>query len=187
MKTSPKETTDTSNVYQGFGGTGLVDHKNTIVVYQGSGKIFFNYELADDGAWEEPGNFIDDSVLIGGLDYYKLCRSDGKIGPILGYNANINKDYVAEAWCNLDTPSRVARWLRATGRAQALQQQIKDAEEANLVVPNDIRKAYKWRLAQINQLGRYLNNCSQLTVPSLDLSSVADTEYVMVNVPDALS
>jgi hypothetical protein len=207
---APEEETDTSNVYQGFGGTGLVDHNTTVAVYQGSGKLFFNYELATDGAWEEPGNFIDDSVLIGGLDYYKLCSSEGKLNAILGYNGNINKDYVAEAWCNLDTPSRNKRWLRATGRSEALANEIEaiqeeitslerfiaavgeepgaENERERLAELNDklpdLKKKYKWRLSQINQLGRYLNDCSRLSVPSLDLGSIDDAEYVMVNVPD---
>ena len=73
---------------------------DTFSVYKGSGKIFYNYQPTNDGAWEEYGNFIDDSILVGSPHYYALSDDSGKIKPILGYNASDNFDYLKYFLCN---------------------------------------------------------------------------------------
>jgi len=72
-----------------------------IAVYQGSGKIFFNYEIAN-GAWEEPGNFIDGEIVVGSPNYYKLIDENNLIKPLVAYNASYNRDVVTEAWCRFE-------------------------------------------------------------------------------------
>lgn len=68
-------------------------------VFKGGGSIYYNYEPTSDGAWEEPGNIIDDSISVGGSNYYALADSDGKIGTILGYNSNKYYDYAKSEMC----------------------------------------------------------------------------------------
>lgn len=79
--------------------------KDTIAIYTGSGKLFSNKELVD-GAWEEYGNDIDDCIMVGSPDYFKLCQENGLIPPLLGYNANPNVDRVSKAWCELDLATK---------------------------------------------------------------------------------
>lgn len=75
----------------------------SVQVYKGSGKIFYNYEIATDGAWEEYGNVIDDNIVVGSSDWYSLTDDNGRIQPILGYISNENIDYLAKAICNSNT------------------------------------------------------------------------------------
>lgn len=51
-----------------------------------TGKAHYDYEVIDS-AWEEFGNFIDDTIQMGSDEAFALAESDGKFGPILGYNA----------------------------------------------------------------------------------------------------
>ena len=73
---------------------------NDVYVWAGSPKVYYDYEVASDGAWEEPGNFIDDNIIIGSNDSYHLMDESGKIQPILGYNASDNFDHTAYKMCN---------------------------------------------------------------------------------------
>ncbi len=66
---------------------------NDIFVFQGGGKLYYNYEPTNDGAWEEFDNFIDDCIRVGGDEWYNLTDDTGKIKPILGYNASLVLDY----------------------------------------------------------------------------------------------
>jgi len=66
---------------------------NDILVFQGGGKLYYNYEPTNDGAWEEYGNYIDNCIFVGGDEWYNLTDDSGKIKPILGYNANNILDY----------------------------------------------------------------------------------------------
>lgn len=96
---------------------------DTIGVYQGSSKIFYSYEIAEGGAWEEYGNTIDDSILVGSPNYYNFVDDNGLIQPILGYNATAIKDYATEAWCSLNTTQRdeaIAKALPASVTPPAL-------------------------------------------------------------------
>ena len=68
-------------------------------VFQGGGDLFYNYEPVSEGAWEEPGNIIDDSIAVGGSNYYALAEKDGKMGPLLGYNSNKYYDYTKAEMC----------------------------------------------------------------------------------------
>ena len=68
-------------------------------VFKGGGELYYNYQPISDGAWEEPGNIIDDSISVGGSNYYALAEPDGKIGTILGYNSNKYLDYTKAEMC----------------------------------------------------------------------------------------
>ena len=71
----------------------------------GTGKIFTDWEIAKDGAWEEKGNFIDDAIRVGSTLSDLFCSDDGRILPILGYNASAElatKDY----WNQMNLASR---------------------------------------------------------------------------------
>ena len=68
-------------------------------VFHGGGNLYHNYEPVSDGAWEEPGNIIDDTIPVGGSSYYALAEADGRIGPILGYNSNKYLDYTKSEMC----------------------------------------------------------------------------------------
>lgn len=81
------------------GNQNIGDANNPIYVWTGAPKVFYNYEIATDGAWEEPGNIIDDSIVVGSNDYYSLIDETGRIQPILGYNASNNFDSAAYQLC----------------------------------------------------------------------------------------
>jgi len=79
---------------------------SSFFVYQGSQKIMYNYEIASDGAWEEPGNYIDDSFVFGDNYWNALKKEDGLLGTILGYNYNLNIDDVYGFWCSQSSSQR---------------------------------------------------------------------------------
>lgn len=72
---------------------------DTIVGYRGTGKIYYQYEPAPDGGWEEYGNKIGD-ITIGSANWYALINDDGKVPPVLAYNARTTVDYVQKELCN---------------------------------------------------------------------------------------
>lgn len=76
---------------------------DTITAYQGSGKIFYDFEPAPDGAWEEYGNIIDEDIVVGSPYWYALSEDNGKIPTILGYNAKSSFDYVSWSLCNFES------------------------------------------------------------------------------------
>lgn len=71
-----------------------------IYVWAGTPKAYYEYEIAQDGAWEEYGNYIDDNIVVGSTDWFKLIDEVGKIQPVLAYNASVNFDYMAYNLCN---------------------------------------------------------------------------------------
>lgn len=56
--------------------------------YEGGGRYYSNYKPSTDGAWEEIGNIIDDTIIVGSITGDFFRENDGKIGPILGYKAS---------------------------------------------------------------------------------------------------
>lgn len=71
-------------------------------VFNGGGGLHYNYEPTNDGAWEEYGNIIDDSIAVGGKEWYTITDDVGKIKPLLGYNANDGFDITAYNICLLN-------------------------------------------------------------------------------------
>jgi hypothetical protein len=66
---------------------------NTVYIKKGSGKIYADWELSPEGAWEEPGNWIDDSIMVGSQYGLMMVDEEGKIPPMIGYNASSEYDY----------------------------------------------------------------------------------------------
>jgi hypothetical protein len=66
---------------------------NTIYIKQGSGKIYTDWEISPDGAWEEPGNWIDDKIIVGSLVAAQMTDDQGKIQPILGFDSSAEYDF----------------------------------------------------------------------------------------------
>jgi hypothetical protein len=71
---------------------GTDENNMPIYAYEGSGKIFANYSISVDGAWEEPGNFIDDTLIVGGTRLSSIADESGKLPCIIGFNASMEKD-----------------------------------------------------------------------------------------------
>ena len=71
-----------------------------IKAWKGPPSSRLSYEIATDGGWEEFGNVIDEDIVIGTPDSYRLMDETGKIQPLLGYNAQTNFDGVAKYLCN---------------------------------------------------------------------------------------
>jgi hypothetical protein len=52
----------------------------------------YDYEITDSG-WEEPGNALDDTLVIGSTTADLLAQDNGKFGPILGWNNSAEQEY----------------------------------------------------------------------------------------------
>lgn len=133
-----------------------------ISVYQGSNEIFYDYELVD-GAWEEYGNYIDDSIVCGDNNWHVLRNEDGLIPTILGYNSSDNIDYLAEYWCKLDT-----------------NQKKKLVESRGFFSWNTSSEDNK----ELRRLARDNFSCSdsnKISIPSLNTSSLEVGSYVKLN------
>ena len=154
----------------------------TISIFKGSGKIQYNYEPTNDGAWEEPGNIIDDTILVGSPKYYVLCEEDGKIGPILGYNASDAFDYVSRGLCGLSVLSQAAYYEGAASGTNDSPPPTTDTQE---------EAGDKWRNGSIRYDMKVLLDAAQAGVCddskfyflSLDLGSLNADDYVVVNSP----
>jgi hypothetical protein len=167
----------------------LSDTTTLMAVYQGSGKLFFNYELVDY-AWEEIGNYIDDSIIIGSPDYYKLCNKSGMIPPLLGYNANPVKDYISQKWCVLNINQKVDRWIQSNAKSAVRYRELLRTATSDpgddLGKLTEIKEArHKLNELETMEIGKILSNCSRIMVPSLDLSSHSDSPYVLTMGQDA--
>jgi len=79
-----------------------------VYAIEGTGKIYSNYQLSPDGAWEEPGNYIDDTMVVGGARATFFADDTGKIPPILGFNATVEKDY-SRRWKRLKFLDSISR------------------------------------------------------------------------------
>lgn len=127
-------------------------------VFAGGGRLKYNYEPTNDGAWEEYGNIIDDAFTVGGLEWMSLSDDQGKIKPILGYNNNYNYDYVRQAKClaaNADTTN-----------------------ELKITEANPYFSYNNWLTLYESKT----RDCTNSYVfPSIDYSSLNSEDYVIVN------
>lgn len=69
----------------------------------------YDYEVSDSG-WEERGNALDDTMIIGSVTASLLAQENGKFGPLLGWNNAAEFDYSRAA---LAAPGAVNRALRS--------------------------------------------------------------------------
>lgn len=65
---------------------------NDIYMLDGSQQTYYSFEPADF-AWEEPGNMIDDYLMIGSSDANVLAKEDGSFETILAYNGSYQVNY----------------------------------------------------------------------------------------------
>ena len=94
-----------------------------LFVYSGSAKTFSEYSLARS-AWEEPGNYIDDGVIVGGAYWSALTDEQGMIPPLLGFNVSDKVDYTKKAWCALSALEKAEKLSKL--RTQAVTEVFED-------------------------------------------------------------
>lgn len=156
----------------------------TVGVYQGSGKLYYDKELVD-GAWEEYGNVIDDSIVVGGPAYYKLINDKGLIKPILGYNASFNYDDVSRKWCEQSEQFK-AKQLKLSEEAIKAKEDAAKCDKTNDNDPNSVCGQLK---AQREYDNAFLNNfaasidCNKKIVPSINFSKLP-SDYVLLDTND---
>lgn len=142
-----------------------VDRKgNEIKAWKGPTKSILSYSIATDGAWEEFGNVIDEDIVIGTPDSYRLMDETGKIQPILGYNAQDNFDTVAKYMC----ANQAAIFRAGTSTS--------------------IRKGYNvFGLSTYSLLadefGDFDCDNSKFRYPALDYSSITSSNFIFVQEP----
>ena len=74
-----------------YGRKFLVRLPNITSYIDGNGVRRYAYEVTDK-AWEEPGNFIDDTIQIGSSVANSLANEDGTFGAIVGFDATAEFD-----------------------------------------------------------------------------------------------
>lgn len=129
-----------------------------ISIFQGSNQIFYDYETVD-GAWEEYGNYIDDSIVCGDPNWHVLRNDEGLIPTILGYNNSANIDDLTRFWCQLDSQAK-ANLLISKG----------------YFVLNQANQAHELRRLARDNFSCYDPN--KISIPSLDISSLEVGSYV---------
>jgi hypothetical protein len=82
-----------------WSGQSLSTSQGAVFVFNGPGDSKYNFDPVNDGAWEEYGNFIDDTIVVGGSKWLNLVNDEGKIQPILGYNNNDYFDFLRKNVC----------------------------------------------------------------------------------------
>ena len=131
-------------------------------IFSGDGKLTYNYTPTNDGAWEEYGNIIDDSIVVGSPEWYSITDEQGKIKPLLGYNNNYNFDHVRYAKCQAANSSNFTDVNNEWNQSKA----------------NPYFSFNTWLTLQEAKT----TNCSDTYVfPSLDISSLSSTDYVVID------
>jgi hypothetical protein len=128
-------------------------------IFNGGGSFRYNYTPTNDGAWEEYGNIIDDTIAVGGPYWYNLTDDSGKIKPLLGYNANDYFDYIRYSLCKM---------------TQA------HANEAKTDKANPYWSFDTWK--ELLDARDTVCAAANFTFPSLDFSSLNSTDYSLINV-----
>lgn len=133
-------------------------------IFRGDGKFYYNYEPTNDGAWEEYGNFIDDTIVVGSTSWYALSDEVGKIKPILGYNASQYFDYMRYNMCQLSQTE--IDYIRRQDRVNPM---------------------WDWE-GYLSLMEKRNINCSHkdYIFPSLDYSTLESDQYVLENVYERL-
>ena len=128
-------------------------------VFSGGGGLHYNYEPTNDGAWEEYGNIIDDTISVGSKHWYNIIDDTGKIKPLVGYNVSESFDYVRHRICTLTT---------------AKKDEYKTAQND----PFWSYDNYEYMMSLKNGtcgMGKFL-------LPSVEISSLGVTDYVTIEV-----
>jgi hypothetical protein len=135
----------------------LPTYAGNAYIFQGDGRLHYNYEPTNDGAWEEYGNFIDDSIVVGGTHWYALSDDGGKIKPIIGYNASPYFDYLRFSMCQL------------------AQSGLKNVKRGDRFEP-----MWDWEGYSL-LMEKYTISCNHkdFIFPSLDYSTLSSDQYVL--------
>lgn len=150
----------------------------SVYVFNGSGKIFFNYEPCDK-AWEEPGNIIDDTVVIGSAPSYALINEDGTFSTILGYNSTDSFDHVRQALCRMQI-NNAAAYLSGSSVTNLSGDKSSDPpENANLSWRKSVLRYDLEKIWQHLSLGTC--DDKNFIFPSLNLSSVDKSSYIIMD------
>jgi hypothetical protein len=67
---------------------GTEDTSIPIYAIEGTNNLYTDISVSTEGAWEEPGNIIDDAIVVGSTNSYNLTDDRGMIQPILGFNTS---------------------------------------------------------------------------------------------------
>jgi hypothetical protein len=63
-----------------------------IYAIEGTAKLYTDFEISAEGAWEEVGNYIDDSMIVGSMQTAPLVNDKNMIQPIVGFNSSVSID-----------------------------------------------------------------------------------------------
>ena len=79
-----------TNIIVGYAmnDAGGQDTSKPIYATEGTNKLYTDLEISTEGAWEEPGNVIDDAIIVGSSPSYALTNEQNMIQPILGFNTS---------------------------------------------------------------------------------------------------
>jgi len=141
---------------------------SNVLVFAGTGKIYYSYELTDS-AWEEYGNFIDDCIQVGDGNYYSLSDDRGMIPTILGYNADDTIDYVRKKWCDVSFENRKKQLQDKIPPGTGIEDKQKQTLISNLISQNSF--------AAQTECG----NMNNFYMPTLDLTKIQDYVEVELN------
>jgi hypothetical protein len=85
--------------------------------YSSSSRFFTDWEIATDGAWEEEGNFIDDTIVVGSIQSALFSDDKNRIQTILGFNANgdfASRDFWSQTYlANKSNPNSLTALMLA--------------------------------------------------------------------------
>jgi hypothetical protein len=126
-----------------------------IYLSQGSQKTYYAFEPTDS-AWEEPFNWIDDTMKVGNAEMDIFIKDDGSIEPIVGYNNSAQYNYTRALnkmmfdWIkNTNTTNQLSEfWKFDAYRSAGIASPEFDLWEPALVLNNSekIVKAYSYPL-----------------------------------------
>jgi hypothetical protein len=128
-------------------------------VFSGGGDLHYNYEPTNDGAWEEYGNIIDDTIAVGSKYWHNITDDAGKIKPLVGYNISESFDYVRDKICRLTTAQ-------------------KDEYKTTKNDPFWSYDNYEYMMSLRNGTC----NAGKFLLPSAEISSLGPTDYIIVEV-----
>lgn len=131
----------------------------TAYIYRGGARLTYNYQPTSEGAWEEYGNIIDDSIAVGSKEWLSLTNEQGLIQPILGYNASDSFDNTRYRIC-----------LASVNQTD---------------VQNKLNPYFYYTSWEKLQLAKAGGNCDQMiqdfVYPSLNTSKLDASSYVLIN------
>lgn len=81
-----------------------------IYIGKGTGKLYTEWSVSEDGAWEEPGNWIDDRLIVGSTIVNTMADEQGKIPPMVAFNTSAEIDHRSMWLRSRDTMAAATIW-----------------------------------------------------------------------------